>query len=135
MRTCIYCGAELPGQAGFCGNCGQPTPPAGNPVESPTNGKSGSGNQLLQIHSLDAATMISTPQWGNAVQGQPGQAYDSHSSQFAGDFGTQPSADDEEEKRRRKAAMLGFGLLGLAGEGQPPAGITRTSMAARLHGL
>jgi hypothetical protein len=122
MRTCIFCGAELPGQAGFCGNCGHPTPPAGNPVESPTNGKSGSGNQLLQVHSLDAATTNSTPQWGNAVQGQPGQAYDSHSSQFAGDFGTQPSADNEEEERRRKAAMLGFGLLGLAGEGQPPGG-------------
>jgi Viral BACON domain len=103
MRTCIYCGAELPRQAGFCANCGQLAQPPIQPVAN-------------QPHALDAATMINIPDWGNAGQGQPGQAYAT--------YGTQSplnNEEDEEEKRRR-AAPLGFGLIGLAREGQPPAG-------------
>jgi hypothetical protein len=111
IRTCIYCGAELPGQTGFCGNCGQPSQPAGYPIETPASGKSGGGYQTLQENPLDGATTISASPWENTSQ----------SSQLPGDFGAQPSTDDEEEEKRRKAAMPGFGLLGIAGEGLPPA--------------
>jgi len=120
MRTCTYCGAELPGQAGFCGNCGQASLSPGNPLESPSSNR---GYQSVQVNDLDAATTISAPYWGNTIQ--PGQAYGFSGSQYPGNFATQLSVDDEEkeeEERRRKAAMLGFGLLGLAGTAQPPAG-------------
>ncbi len=112
MRSCTYCGAELPGQAGFCGNCGQSSQLIEKQSESHTNG----GNQALQANSPNAATTVSTSHWEYAAQNQPAQ----YSAQAPTGFGTQAPIDDEEEERRRKAALFGLGLAGIAGEVQPP---------------
>jgi hypothetical protein len=114
LHTCVYCGAELPNQSVFCGNCGQPQP-AGNLPWAPT---SGSNQQPLPMNSLDAATTISTPKWGSPMQGRPAQ----YSAQVQSGYGTQPTTNNEDEEQRRRAALLGFGLVSLAAEGQPSVG-------------
>ena len=87
LHTCVYCGAELPNQSVFCGNCGQPQP-AGNLPWAPT---SGSNQQPLPMNSLDAATTISTPKWGSPMQGRPAQ----YSAQVQSGYGTQPTTNNE----------------------------------------
>ncbi|HAG99265.1 MAG TPA: hypothetical protein DCL75_10510, partial [Ktedonobacter sp.] len=67
------------------------------------------------MNSLDAATTISTPKWGSPMQGRPAQ----YSAQVQSGYGTQPTTTNEDEEQRRRAALLGFGLVSLAAEGQP----------------
>jgi Viral BACON domain len=115
MRRCIYCGAELQSQAGFCRYCGQLSQPIKNQSESNAN----DGNQALQANALDAATTVSTSHWEYSAQNQSAQ----YSAQAPTGFGMQPPVDDEEEERRRKAALFGLGVVGIAGiagEVQPP---------------
>jgi len=129
MRTCAYCGAELPYQAGFCGNCGRVASvvggATGNVPGSPT---SVSGFPANNIQEMNAGTTISAPQWEYAPPENPGQPYGTsvpqgYAMQSPPGYGAQaPSESEEEEERRRRAAMLGLGLAGLAGEGQPSAG-------------
>lgn len=114
VRTCTYCGAELPNQSVFCGNCAQPQP-AGNLPWAPT---SGSNQQPLPVNSLDAATTISTQHWGNPSQGRSAQ----YSARAQVGYGTRPTTNNEDEEQRRRAALLGFGLVSLAAEGQPSVG-------------
>jgi Viral BACON domain len=134
MRTCAYCGAELPYQAGYCGNCGSVASSAtGNAPGSPTSvsGFPANNIQANNIQEMTAGTTIGAPQWEYAPPQNPGQPSgisgtsvpQSYAMQPPPGYGAQaPSENEEEEERRRRAAILGLGLAGLAGEGQPPAG-------------
>ncbi|GAC1349371.1 MAG: hypothetical protein NVSMB27_21880 [Ktedonobacteraceae bacterium] len=128
MHTCAYCGAELPYQADFCGNCGRVASSAGNAPASPT---SATGFPANNAQEMNAGTTIDEPQWEYAPPENPSQTYATYGTPAPQVIGMQPSPasgtqapseNEEEEERRRRAAMLGLGLAGLAGEGQPPAG-------------
>ena len=149
MRICQFCGTELPDQAGFCGRCGRT---AGHAPEALTSGSGLSTKQFdntiegaptistpgwgeatpdtmnqrysnsSPVTDMDTRTTLSSPHWGNAMQGN--QPPFSSGRQAPPNYGyrTQLDNDEEdEEEKKRRAVLPGFGALGIAGAEQPPA--------------
>ncbi len=100
MRYCIFCGAKVPAQASFCGNCGsridtlpQGTDYPGNPLAGNTPPPDAptfiSSPSHPAIHPPDAPTFISSPSHPTIHLGQenqdatPGQGFIANPAQFA----------------------------------------------------
>lgn len=114
MNICEFCGAIIPDNAHFCGQCGRVPSKA---IEGRTMA---SDIHLPDIQNIDTSENIS-------VQGniQSNTAYTQQS--LISSMPTTPlnQEEEEEEESRRRAALLGMGvpLLGsLAVEGMPDAG-------------
>ena len=98
MLYCTFCGAEIPEDASFCGNCGQ------IPAPAPDGQTRISGVRRVELQQV--AGNSGPP--GSAPTLPPMWEYDQ--SPDYGDQSTIPIADDEEERRRR-AALVGIGFL------------------------
>ena len=109
MYHCMFCGAEIPEDARFCGNCGR------TPIPSP-DGQTRIGSfhrvGLEPVPTNSAAPAPGSPTSPHWEYEQP-QEDDGQS--------TIPLGDDNEEEQRRRAAMLGMGLL-LGAEALPASG-------------
>ncbi len=92
MYHCNFCGAEIPKDAHFCGNCGQTPLPV---LEGQT---SISGFRRVELQQVPNPPGDAPVHW----------QYDQ--SQSNDDQSTIPLTDEDEERRRR-AAMAGMGLL------------------------
>src|SRR5579872_3142088 len=100
MYHCTYCGAEIPADASFCGNCGR-TP------TSPPDGQT-------RISNFRRVELEQVPGSATTQGNQPALAASQHweyDPQSNDEGSTLPLSNDEEEDRRRRAAMLGMGLL------------------------
>jgi hypothetical protein len=109
MIYCTFCGAELPEDASFCGNCGQ----VPNPVPQ---GQTSAG----RFHRMD---LQQVPDNAGASDHALAPGASSHweydQSPASEDHSTLPVVDDDEEEQRR-AAMVGMGVL--AGADMIPGG-------------
>lgn len=99
MLYCTFCGAEIPEDASFCGNCGQIPAPA---PDGQTRISGVRRVELQQVAGNGGSPGNSTPTMPPIWEYDQSPNYDDQS--------TIPIADDEEERRRR-AAMVGMGLL------------------------
>ncbi len=129
MQHCPSCGWELPGDARFCGHCGQ--------VANATIGESFTRDML----SSNAPTAISDPSHPHLNSGVDQEQLASTLwydwSQEKTDRDIISTYNDEEEERRRRAAILGAPLLGaLAVEGQAPgAGVPAVQGMPQVGGV
>src|SRR5229473_4498924 len=111
MFHCVFCGAEIPEDARFCGNCGR------TPISSPDG--------QTRIGSFHRVGLEPVPANTAAPGNQPGSPPSPHweYGQPQEDDGqsTIPLGDDNDEEQRRRAAMLGMGML-LGAEALPASG-------------
>jgi zinc-ribbon domain/Viral BACON domain len=123
MCYCTFCGAEIPEDASFCGNCGQVPSPA---PEGQTRISSFRRVELQQVPGntglpANAPVPAASPHW----------EYDQ--SQGNEDASTVPLVDDNEERRRR-AAMLGMGLV-LGADAIPGGGVPTMQGTPQIGGV
>jgi len=129
MQHCASCGWELPGDARFCGHCGQ--------IANATIGES----YTRDVLSSNAPTAISDPSHPHLNSGVNREQLASTLwydwSQEKTDRDIVSSYNDEEEERRRRAAILGAPLLGaFAVEGQVPgAGVPAVQGMPQVGGV
>src|SRR5690348_9665340 len=101
MIYCTFCGAEIPEDASFCGNCGQV------PSSAPEGQTRISGFRRAELPQVPGNTGLPV----NASAPAASSHWEYDQSQGYEDASTLPLVDDEEEERRRRAAMLGMGLI------------------------
>ena len=123
MFHCTFCGAEIPEDASFCGNCGQV------PVPAPDGQTRMSGFRRVELQQGASNTALP----GNA----PAPATSSHwqydQSQGNDDASTIPVVDEDDERRRR-AAMAGAGLL-LAADAIPGSSVPTVQGTPQIGGV
>jgi hypothetical protein len=100
MYHCTFCGAEIPEDAHFCGNCGQ------TPIPAPDGQTRISSFRRVELHQVTSNTGLP----GNAPAPPASSHWEYDQSQRNDDPSTMPVVDNDEERRRR-AAMAGMGLL------------------------
>jgi hypothetical protein len=100
MFYCTFCGAEIPEDASFCGNCGQV------PIPAPENQARMSSFRRVELQQVADNTGLP----GNAPAPTTSPHWEYDQSKGKDDASTIPVVDDDEERRRR-AAMAGMGLL------------------------
>jgi len=115
MQHCPSCGWELPGDARFCGHCGQ--------IANATIAES----FTKDILSSNAPTAVSDPSLPHLHSGLDQEQlastlwYDWSQEKTDSDVASTHNDEEEEQERRRRAAILGAPLLGsFAVEGQAP---------------
>jgi zinc-ribbon domain/Viral BACON domain len=123
MYHCTFCGAEIPEEARFCGNCGR------TPISSPDGQTRISGFRRVELESVPGNMSVSSSQPGSAVS--PIWEYDQ--SRNNDDASTMPLIDEDEERRRR-AAMLGMGLL-LGAEAIPGGSVPMVQGTPQIGGV
>ena len=111
MYHCVFCGAEIPEDARFCGNCGR------TPISSPDG--------QTRIGSFHRVGLEPVPANTAAPGNQPGSPPSTHweyeQPREVDGQSTIPLGNDNDEEQRRRAAMLGMGLL-LGAEALPASG-------------
>jgi hypothetical protein len=111
MYHCVFCGAEIPEDARFCGNCGR------TPISSPDG-----QTRIGSFHRVGLEPVpADTPAPGNQPGSPPSPHWEYGQPQEDDGQSTVPLGDDNDEEQRRRAAMLGMGLL-LGAEALPASG-------------
>ena len=120
MYYCTFCGAEIPENAQFCGNCGQ------SPLPAPEGQTRISGFRRVALQQVPGTAGTPPPPTGS-----PMWEYDQ--SQGNEDASTIRVFEDEEERRRR-AAMAGMGLL-LGADAIPRATVPTVQGTPQIGGV
>lgn len=112
MDQCVFCGADLPVDAGFCGNCGrarQENDQATRTIDTPTP-------PLKSDPEANVLTALSVPETLAASDMYPGVVTESsptiRENWPAGPLTPPvPGREEDEEEKRRRAALAGMGPL------------------------
>src|SRR5712691_5061572 len=123
MIYCTFCGAEIPEDASFCGNCGQVPSPV------PEGQTRISGFRRVELQQVSGNTGLPA----NAPAPAASSHWDYDQSHGNEDASTIPLVDDDEERRRR-AAMLGMGLV-LGADAIPGRGVPTVQGTPQIGGV
>lgn len=104
MKQCEFCGANLPDDAGFCGNCGNISYQA--------------SDQATHMGNMPTAQLRNDSNENSPTMAMSGDVFNYPATGPQRPLKLGPTEEEEEEKRRR-AALLGLGLPLLADQAFP----------------